>query len=237
MKTVGIVGGIAPDSTIEYYRQIIALYRAQSSAGNYPSIIINSINLRRMIDMITANELAAVTEYVLDAIEKLARAGADFALLASNTPHLVFDDLRARSPLPLISIVETAWVEAEALRMKRVGLFGTRFTMKANFYPNVFSRAGIEIILPSEADQDYIHTHYMDELVNGIFLPETKKGLLEIVDRLREKWQVDAIILGGTELPLILSDGVHNGISFLDTTRIHVKRIVAELDAESETRL
>jgi len=231
MKTVGIVGGIAPDSTIEYYRQIIAQYRAQSSAGDYPSVIINSINLRRMIDMITANELAAVTEYVLEAIEKLARAGADFALMASNTPHLVFDDLRARSSLPLISIVETACAEAETLGMKRVGLFGTRFTMRADFYPKVFSSAGIEIISPSDAEQDYIHTHYMDELVNGIFLPETKKGLLEIVDQLRERSQVEGIILGGTELPLILDDGAHNGVPFLDTTAIHVKRIVAELVA------
>ncbi|MGH9871181.1 MAG: aspartate/glutamate racemase family protein [Pyrinomonadaceae bacterium] len=229
MKTVGIVGGIAPDSTIEYYRQIIAGYRAQSSSGNYPSIILNSINLRRMIDLITANQLAAVTEYVLDAIEKLARAGADFALLASNTPHLVFDELRARSPLPLISIVETACAEAETLGMKRVGLFGTRFTMRASFYPNVFSRAGIEIILPSEVEQDYIHTHYMDELVNGIFLPETRERLLQIVDQLNERSGVDGIILGGTELPLILTDGEHNGVVFLDTTRIHVKRIVAEL--------
>ena len=229
MKTVGIVGGIAPDSTIEYYRQIIAGYRAQSSSGNYPSIIINSINLRRMIDLITANELAAVTEYVLDAIEKLARAGSDFALLASNTPHLVFDELRARSPLPLISIVETACAEAETLRMKRVGLFGTRFTMRASFYPSVFSRAGIEIILPSEAEQDYIHSHYMDELVNGIFLQETRERLLEIVDQLKERSGIEGIVLGGTELPLILSDGVHNGVPFLDTTRIHVKRIVAEL--------
>ena len=229
MKTVGIVGGIAPDSTIEYYRQIIALYRAHSSAGDYPSIIINSINLRRMIDLITANELSAVTEYVLDAIEKLARAGADFALLASNTPHLVFDDLRARSPLPLISIVETACAEAETLGMKRVGLFGTRFTMQANFYPSVFSRAGIEIILPSAAEQDYIHSHYMDELVNGIFLPETREKLLEVVDQLKERSGIEGIVLGGTELPLILRDGEHNGVSFLDTTRIHVKRIVAEL--------
>ena len=231
MKTVGIVGGIAPDSTIEYYRQIIAQYRAQSSAGDYPSVIINSINLRRMIDLITANELAAVTAYVLEAIEKLARAGADFALMASNTPHLVFDDLRARSSLPLISIVETACAEAETLGMKRVGLFGTRFTMRADFYPKVFSSAGIEIISPSDAEQDYIHTHYMDELVNGIFLPETKKGLLEIVDQLRERSQVEGIILGGTELPLILDDGAHNGVPFLDTTAIHVKRIVAELVA------
>ena len=115
--------------------------------------------------------------------------------------------------------------------MKRVGLFGTRFTMRANFYPKVFSRPGIEIILPSNDEQDYIHAHYMDELVNGIFLPQTKKRLLEILDQLRERSQIDGIILGGTELPLILNDGTHNGVLFLDTTRIHVKRIVADLVA------
>jgi aspartate racemase len=152
-------------------------------------------------------------------------------LLASNTPHLVFDDLRARSPLPLISIVETACAEAQTLQMKRVGLFGTRFTMRASFYPKVFSRAGIEIILPAEGEQDRIHTHYMDELVNGIFLPETKDRLLEIVDHLKQRSGVDGIILGGTELPLILRDDEHDGVRFLDTTKIHVKRIVAELVA------
>lgn len=229
MKTVGIVGGIAPDSTIDYYRQIIAGYREHSRDGNYPSIIINSINLKRMIDLITANELVAVTDYVLDAIQKLSRAGADFALLASNTPHLIFDDLRARSPLPLISIVEAAGTEAETLGMKRVGLFGTRFTMRANFYPKVFSRAGIEIIVPNDSEQEYIHTRYMDELIKGVFLPQTREGLLKIVDQLKERSGVEGIILGGTELPLILRDGEHNGVSFLDTTKIHVKRIVEEL--------
>lgn len=229
MKTVGIVGGIAPESTIEYYRAIIEAYRAQSRDDNYPSIIINSINLRLMIDLITANELAAVADYVLDAIQKLACAGADFALLASNTPHIVFDELRARSPLPLISIVEAAAAEAEARGFKRLGLFGTRFTMQARFYPEVFARVGIEIILPNEGEQDYIHKHYMDELINGIFLPDTKTRLLEIADNLKERSRIDGIILGGTELPLILRDEEHNGVPFLDTTKIHVRRIVAEL--------
>ena len=231
MKTVGIVGGIAPESTIEYYRQIVDAFHPQSSVGDYPSIIINSINLRLMIELITRNELAAVTEYLLDAIGKLARAGVDFAVLASNTPHIVFAEVRARSPLPLISIVEAACAEAETLGIKRVGLFGTRFTMQASFYPDVFSRAGIEIVVPSEDEQNYIHTHYMDELINGIFLPETKARLLQIVDELKERSQVEGIILGGTELPLILRDGEQNGIPFLDTTKIHVKRIVAELMA------
>jgi aspartate racemase len=229
MKTVGIVGGIAPESTIEYYRQIIDAYRQQSSAGNYPSILINSINLTKMIELITGNELAAVTEYLLAAIDKLARAGADFAVLASNTPHIVFDEVRARSALPLISIVEAACAETETLGLKQVGLFGTRFTMQATFYRHVFSRAGIQIVLPNEAEQDYIHSHYMDELINGIFLPETKVRLLQIVDQLKERTQVEGIILGGTELPLILREDEHNGVPFLDTTKIHVKQIVAEL--------
>lgn len=229
VKTVGIVGGIAPESTIEYYRSIIASYRKHSSVGNYPSIIINSINLRRMLDLIAANELAAVTEDLLGAIEKLARAGADFAVLASNTPHIIFDELRPRSPLPLISIVEATCAEAETLGLKRVGLFGTRFTMQGRFYPDVFSRAGIRIIVPNEAEQDYIHERYMNELVNGIFVPETKKRLLEIVDQLKERSGIDGVILGGTELPLILRDAEHNGIPFLDTTKIHVRSIVAEL--------
>lgn len=184
-----------------------------------------------MLDLVAANELAAVTEYLLDAIEKLARAGADFAVLASNTPHIVFDELRARSPLPLISIVEATCAEAETRRLKRVGLFGTRFTMQGRFYPDVFSRAGTRIVVPNEAEQDYIHERYMNELVNGIFLPETRARLLEIVDQLRERSGIDGVILGGTELPLILREAEHNGIPFLDTTMIHVRCIVAELVA------
>ena len=219
MKSVGIVGGIAPESTIEYYRQIIDAYRAHSSGGNYPSILINSINLTKMIELITANELSAVTEYLVAALDRLARAGADFGVLASNTPHIVFDEVRARSALPLISIVEAACAEAETLGLKRVGLFGTRFTMQATFYRDVFSRAGIKIVLPNEAEQDYIHSHYMDELINGIFLPETKLRLLQIVDQLKERSQVEGIILGGTELPLILREDEHNGVLFLDTTK------------------
>ncbi len=231
MKTVGIVGGIAPESTIEYYRQIIVSYREHSSLGNYPSILINSINLKKMLDLIAAAELAAVSAYLLDAIEKLARAGADFAVLASNTPHIVFDELRERSLLPLISIVEATCAEAETRGLKRVGLFGTRFTMQGRFYPDVFSRAGIQLVVPDEAEQDYIHERYMSELVNGIFLPKTRVRLLEIVDQLKERSGIDGVVLGGTELPLILRDAEHNGVPFLDTTRIHVRRIVAELVA------
>jgi aspartate racemase len=229
MKTVGIIGGIGPESTIEYYRLLIASFRKQNPDSGYPSIIINSIDLKKMIELITTGRLAEVADYLVNAIEKLARAGADFGALASNTPHIVFDEIRARSSLPLISIVEAAREASVSLGLKKVGLIGTRFTMQGQFYPNVFSRAGIEIVVPEAGEQDYIHEHYMNELLNDIFLPETHARLLEIVDHLKEREGIAGLILGGTELPLILTEAEHNGVAFLDTTKIHVNRIVGEL--------
>ena len=100
MKTAGIIGGIGPESTVEYYRLIIQLYRQQKPDGTYPQIIINSINMKKMLDLIEANALIDVTAYLLEEIRKLARAGADFGLMASNTPHVVFDALLTQSPIP-----------------------------------------------------------------------------------------------------------------------------------------
>lgn len=229
MKILGIVGGIAPESTIEYYRLIVSTYRARRPDDSYPPLIINSIDLRKMINLIEANKLGEMTAYLLDEIHRLARAGADFALLASNTPHIVFEDLQRQSPLPLLSIVQSACEAAKAMGLKRVGLFGTRFTMQGRFYPEVFSRHGITLALPEPDDQEYIHNKYMSELINGIFLPETRAGLLAIVERLKEKTDIQGLILGGTELPLILRDATDETIPFLDTTRIHVEAAVAQM--------
>ena len=229
MKTVGIIGGIGPESTIEYYRFIIEGFRERKPDGSYPSIIIDSIDLSRLIEWMNANELNAAADYVSHEIERLARAGADFGALASNTPHIVFDKLRARSPIPLISIVESTCDAAKALGLKRVALFGTRFTMQGRFYPEVFERAGINLIIPEQDERDYIHEKYMGELLNNVFLPETRAGLIAIVDRMKNRDGIEALILGGTELPLILRDAGDKGLPFLDTTRIHVNRIVGEL--------
>jgi aspartate racemase len=229
MKTAGIIGGIGPESTIEYYRQIIASYREQIRDGSYPSIIINSIDLKKMLDLIGANKLPEVTEYLLDEVRKLDCAGADFGALAANTPHVVFDAISQQSPIPLISIVEATCQAAKARGMKRAGLFGTRFTMQGRFYSDVFVPAGITLVTPAPEEQDYIHNKYMNELVNGIFLPETREGLLAIVERLKAQESIEGLILGGTELPLILQEVNNEGISFLDTTKLHVEQIMSQL--------
>lgn len=229
MKTIGIIGGIAPESTIEYYRLIIASYREQKQDGSYPSIIINSIDMKKMLDLIAANELAGVTEYLLGEVKKLAQGGANLSLLASNTPHIVFEDIQRQSPIPLVSIVEATCAATKTLGIKKAGLFGTRFTMRGRFYTEVFSREGITLIAPDLDDQDYIHDKYMSELVNGVFLAETRERLLTIVDQLKEKEGIQGLILGGTELPLILRDVFDREIPFLDTTKIHVERAVAQM--------
>ncbi|MCI0415567.1 amino acid racemase [bacterium] len=229
MATLGIIGGTGPESTIEYYRQIIAAYQEQKKDGSYPSIIINSIDLKKMLELIGANQLTEVTQYLLTEIIKLAKAGADFGLLASNTPHIVFNELAAQSPIPLISIVEAARDAVHAAGFDKVGLFGTRFTMEGTFYAKVFTSSNITLVVPNEHDRTYIHDRYMNELLNGKFLPETRSDLLSIVTRLKEETGIQGLVLAGTELPLILRDKTYQGISFLDTTQIHVKRAVAKM--------
>lgn len=229
MKTVGIIGGIGPESTVEYYRLIIQLYRRQQPDGTYPQIVINSINMKKMLDLIGANSLAEVAAYLLAEIQRLAHSGADFSLLASNTPHVVFDALLQQTPIPLISIVEVTCQAAKKQGLKRVGLFGTRFTMQGRFYADALNKAGITLILPTTKEQTYIHDKYMNELVNAIFLPETREGLLSIVGRMRAEEGIDGLILGGTELPLILRDTGDQGIPFLDTTMLHVEAAVSRL--------
>lgn len=229
MKTVGIVGGIAPESTVQYYRLIIQSYRKHQTDGTYPKILINSIDLRKMLGFVERNELGRLVDYLVDEIRTLEIAGADFGAFASNTPHIVFDEIREKTSLKLISIVEATCDAARDGKLTRVGLFGTRFTMQGRFYPDVFSKANIALVTPSEDEQRWIHDKYMSELVNGIFLPETRQNMLAIADRMRKDDGVQAVILGGTELPLLLPE-VSETV-FLDTTRIHAERIVAELTA------
>ena len=229
MKTLGIIGGLGPESTIDYYQKIIAFYRERTGDGSYPEFIINSVNLRKGLNFMDANDLAGMADFLLEAIDKLARAGADFGLISANTPHIVFDDVAPRSPIPLISIVEATCACAKARNLKRLALFGTRYTMQANFYPKVFSHEGIALSVPEREDQDYLHEKYFSELVPGKFLSETRAGLLAIVDRMKAQGGIDGVILAGTELPLILRDAGHNGVPFLDTTKIHCEAAVAEM--------
>jgi aspartate racemase len=226
-RTVGIIGGIAPESTVAYYRQIIQKYREKT--GGYPSIIINSIDLQTMLGFVGAKDFEGLIEYLMPEINRVAEAGVDFALFASNTPHIVFDDIARRSPVPLLSIVECARDAAADRGFKRAGLLGTRFTMEGQFYKNVFATRGIEVIAPPPEDLAYVHDHYMSELVQGDFREDTRAEVLRIIERLATTSHADAVILGGTELPLLLDAQSRAAVPLLDTTAIHVDEVIRRM--------
>jgi aspartate racemase len=229
MKTLGIIGGIGPESTIEYYRRIHALYRHRIADGSAPSLIINSIDNKKVLDLVGARKLDDLIEYLAAEVEKLARGGATFALLAANTPHLVFDSVAQQSSIPLLSIVSATCDTATSRGLTHLGLLGTRFTMQSSFYGDALSANQIEVVVPGEEEQAWIHEKYMQELLKGIILPETRARLLAIIETLKERSQIDGVILGGTELSLILRDESVSGIPILDTTQIHVEAAVAQL--------
>jgi aspartate racemase len=227
MKVLGVLGGIGPESTIAYYRALIAEGRAATPDGKQPPILINSIDVQRVLGLVEQNAHAELVDYVVRELERLERGNADLAIIAANTPHVVFHDIQARSPIPLVSIVEAARDAVRATGFHRVGLFGTRFTMQGRFYPDVLSAADIDVVVPRADEQSYIHDKYVTELLRGHFLPATRDGLLSIVEDMRARDRVDAILLAGTELPLVLTDGTAASVPLLDTTDIHVKAAVA----------
>jgi len=226
VKSLGIVGGIGPESTIEYYRFILDGYRARVSDNSAPHIIIDSIDVNRGIAMLDANDLAALADYVSESVERLTRAGAEIALIAANTPHIVFEEVQRRSTIPMISLVQATCERASAPGFKKLALLGTGFTMRGKFYPEVFARAGIELVTPNDEEKEFIHRAYIGELLKNVFLPETRDRIITIINRMRAEDAIEAVILAGTELPLLLRGAEPEGLPFLDTTLIHVDAAV-----------
>jgi aspartate racemase len=229
MRTAGIIGGLGPESTIDYYRSIIARYRVRRPGAGNPHILINSLDVDRGIAMLEDGRLEELADYLAEGVEALVRAGADFGFMAANTPHLVFDEVQRRSAIPLLSIVRATAEHTRTLGRKRVGLMGTGFTMRAKFYPQEFQRAGIALVTPQEQEREYIHRKYIGELLKNQFLAETREEILRIARRMKSDENVEAIVLAGTELPLLLRESGDESIEFLDTAVIHVEAVVDEL--------
>lgn len=227
-KILGILGGLGPESTVDYYRLIQDRYRALRPDGSYPQIILNSVDAGRIVGPMFQGRHDEVVAYLAAELDRLAKAGPDFALIPANTPHIFFPQLVARSPIPLLSIVEVTRDAARAAGHKSVGLFGTRVTMEADFYPAVFAGSGVALVKPSPEERDYIHDIYVNQLLKNQFLPETRDRLLGIAAEMKSRDGIEAVILAGTELPLLLRDAPAP-VPYLDTTVIHVEAAVKRM--------
>jgi aspartate racemase len=225
MKPIGIIGGLGPESTVDYYKEIIAAFNAKYDAMAYPEIIIYSVNIDEFMKFVETKNWPGLSEWLLEKISSIHRAGAQFAVIASNTPHIVFDEIKSKSPIPLLSIVEETCNKAQEMDLKNVGLMGTKLTMEADFYKKPFISKGMSVVVPSEKEQQFIHHKLFSEIELGIFKDSTREELLAIAKRMVDEEGIDALILGCTELPLILTQSKY-GIPFLNTTAIHCESII-----------
>jgi aspartate racemase len=225
---LGVVGGIAPLSTIEYYRLLIHEYRQTHPSGEYPQILINSINLRDMLRLCEAGQPDRAAACLTKEVARLADGGADMALFASTIPHLVFDQIEAVAPIPVLSIVRAARDAAVAMGLRRVLLLGNRLLTGTRVYQTEFEPAGLEIVVPVDPDIEFVDRIYQTELIYGIFHNATRHNVQRVIDRAAAAHDIDGVILGGTEFPLLLPMASYGGYPFLDTSRIHVARAIAE---------
>ena len=225
MAILGIVGGIAPPSTVAYYRACLDAYLA--ATGRSLRVVIDSVDSLAFYRLLEVDDRDEILRVLLGELERLRAAGADVAIVASNTGHIGFDRLVARSPLPLVGIVDAVTPALRAHR--RVGLFATTYTLRGDVYGSALAAHGIDIVEPPEADQERVQAIYFGELVNGVFRDESRAELLEIAGRLRTTSGVEAILLGGTELPLLLTEPAYDGLPFVDSGRIHAEAAVAKV--------
>ena len=228
MKKLGLVGGMGPESTIPYYRDIV--YGVQERVGKdfFPDLTIESINVFDVLRLCGERKYDELTDYLFKAVKNLVRSGADFAVLSANTPHIVFDRLQELSPIPLISIIESTCKEAEKRKLRRAGLLGTIFTMREDFFKRPFLRKNIAIAVPTDMEMEYINQKISSELEHGIVKQETLECLQEIIIRMQTEENIEAVILGCTELPLLLNDRV-SPVPCLDTMQIHIQDIIHEI--------
>ena len=217
MKTIGIIGGLGPESTCEFYRLITRYYYDRYGDYNYPEIIIYSVIFKKIIDCGYES-----TGEIIQAIERLHRAGADFVVAPCNSIHLVYEAVSQDIPIPWISIMDATAESVRCKNLYKVGLLGTRFTMSGNFYRDTLSRHGIETVVPDKDSQEIINDIIYNELVRNCVTEKSRRYVLHCINDLQEKG-ARGIVLGCTELPFLISQK-DVSIPVFDTTALYAHK-------------
>jgi len=221
MKRIGILGGMGPEATILYYSYITGEYNKRFGDYAFPEIIIYSVKFQQFLDLFYEGKWETVSDEVLRGLDRLHRAGADFGIMATNTLHRVFEMIQKRSPLPLISIIDSVIEAIKSEKMQTVGLLATMFTMKEGFYVNRLRKEGIQTILPERKDQQRIQEIIVSELTIGRVERRSKETFLRIIDKFENRG-AKGIILGCTEIPLLLHPEECN-LRLFNSTLLHAE--------------
>jgi len=220
-KRIGILGGLTPESTVPYYLHIIHRYEEMFHNHAYPEVVIFSVSFQKFDDWMEREDWESMELELAKGLRALHGAGADFAVIATNTMHNLYEKLDRWNIIPLLSLVDATAAEVKKAGIKRVGLIGTMFAMNKPYYREGLAKFGIKAVVPDEEDQAYISKVIFEELSYGILKEESRRGYLEIMERLKEKG-AQGVILGCTEIPLLIKQE-HTKIPVFDTTSIHAE--------------
>ncbi len=218
----GIVGGIGPASTLDYYDGLTKMYF--DATGRCAPLVIDSMDMYAMTELFSKGDNEGVVSLLLSSVENLKNAGATAAAMASNTPHIVFDELVEHSPLPLISIVDETCKYIAKNGYKHALILGTAFTMKSGLYSTALESYGISAITPSEEDIALIHSFIFPKLENGIVDPEDKAKMIAAAERYISEQRADCVVLGCTEIPLMIKEGDLT-VPTVNTAAVHIDAI------------
>jgi len=221
-KRIGILGGLTPESTITYYMHIVHRYHELYGDHGYPETIINGVSFQKYEDWMMKEDWDSIEASLLEGLKTLKAAGADFAVIATNTMHLLFEKLQAQIDLPLISIVDATAEAVKAEGFTKIGLIGTQISMTKPFYREGLAKHGIDVVVPDEEDQAYIVKVIFDELSIGKLTDESRAGYLKIIDKLVEQG-AEGIVLGCTEIPLLIRQE-DTEIKVFDTATVHAEK-------------
>ena len=229
MKKIGLVGGTGPESTLMYYKELNSRIDELTGGKAMPDIAIESVNFRRAWNYVEAGDYSALADYLSEKVLCLQKTGSEIIALTAVTMHAVADQIEAKTGVSLLSIPKAVCREALRRKYRKIGLLGTLFTMEQDYMKNDFIQNGIEIVVPDPADRELVAKRILEELELGIVKESTLKEINEIIDRMRISEGIEAVILGCTELPLLLND--RNCIlPCLDSVVIHISELIQSAD-------
>ena len=219
MKKIGIIGGLSPESTIEYYKVITRKYNEIKGNNAFPNLTIESLDLQEFTNLMIENDLKKVLNFLFSAAQNLMKSGAELIILATNTPHIVFNELEKKVNVPMLSIMDATGEAIQKKQLDKIGLIGTRFTMNSSYYQDALSKYGITVIVPSNKDKKIIDEIIYNELTYHILKEESKQKYLKVIENLKNQG-AQGVILGCTEIPLLIKQDDCD-MPVFDTTTIH----------------
>lgn len=228
MKKLGLVGGTGPESTLMYYKELNSRVDKLTDGKAMPDLVIESVDFRRAWGYVTAGEYEKCADYLAEKVKCLKNSGAEIISLTAATFHIVFNEVCEKAGVTLISIPKSVCFKAQSEGYKKVGLLGTIFTMEKDYMKTDLVNAGIEVVIPNKEDREFVAKRIFEELEFGIVKESTLKEFQQIITKMRDEDGIEAVILGCTELPLLLNSE-NCPLPILDSVDIHIEDLIAHI--------